>query len=239
MTTDPARKIRAALRRHRAAAAIVASVALAAFVATDAGESMARNMIQSRIAKAASALGSVTVSEGGSALWDVMSKHIPYVNITGRNAKLGPLSQVSVQLQLENVRLGGKATVSGARAEFTVPAKSIGDAVQAAVPYIPVTSVTTDPASGTIAVALGPGGGGQLTLHPVIAGGKLSFPVAGLTVMGHSLPLGNLGMAGRGFGPASGVQRAYPLRLKATSLQVLPDGLQVTLSGGPGILAGS
>jgi hypothetical protein len=239
MTTDPAEKIHAALRRHRAAAAIVASVALAAFVATDAGESMARNMIQGRITKAASALGSVTVSEGGSALWDVMSKHIPYVNITGRNANLGPLSQVSVQLQLENVRFGGKATVSGAHAEFTVPVQSIGDAVQTAVPYVPVTSVTTDPASGTIAVALGPGGGGQLTLHPVIAGGKLSLPVAGLTVLGRSVPFGSLGMAGRGFGPASGVQRAYPLRLKATSLQVLPDALQVTLSGGPGILAGS
>jgi hypothetical protein len=238
MTTDPAEKIRAALHRHRATA-IVASVALAAFVAADAGEFMARNMIQSRIAKAASALGSVTVSEGGSALWDVMSKHIPYVNIIGRNAHLGPLSQVSVQLQLENVRLGGKATVSGAHAEFTVPAQSIGDAVQAAVPYIPVTSVTTDPASGTIAAALGLDGIGQLTLHPAIVGGKLSLPVAGLTVMGRSLPLGSLGTAGGGFGPASGVQRAYPLRLKATSLQVLPDGLQVTLSGGPGKLAGS
>jgi LmeA-like phospholipid-binding len=228
-------KVRAALRRHRAAA-IAASVALVAVVAAGTGEFTARNIIQSRIAKAVPALGSVAVSESGSALWDVMNKHISSVNITSSNAHFGPLSQVSVQARLDNVRLGGKAMMSGAHAEFTIPAQSIGDAVQAAVPSIPVASVATDPASGMIAVAVGPGGIGQLMLHPVITGGKLSLPVAGLAVMGRSLPPGSLGKAGRGLGPVSGVQRAYPLGLKATSLQVLPDGLQVTLSGGPGIL---
>jgi hypothetical protein len=235
----PPSKIRAALRRHRAAA-IAASVALVAVVAAGAGEFTARNIIQNRIANAApAALGSMTVNESGLALWDVMNKHIPTLDISSSNAHLGPLSQVSVQAQLDNVRLGGKATMSGAHAVFTVPALSIGVAVQAAVGSVPVTSVTTDPASGTIAVALGPGGIGQLTLHPVITGGKLSLPVAGLTVFGRSVPPSRLGKAGRGLGSASGVQRAYPLSLKATSLHVLPYGLQVTLSGGPGILTSS
>ena len=235
----PPSKIRAALRRHRAAT-VAASVALVAVVAAGAGELTARNVIQNRIAKAApAALGSVTVNEGGSALWDVMNKHIATLDISSSTAHFGPLSGVSVQAQLDNVRLGGKARMSGAHAVFTVPAQSIGNAVQAAVGSVPVTSVTTDPASGTIAVALGPAGIGQLTLHPVISGGKLSLPVAGLTVFGRSVPPSSLGKAGRGLGSAAGSQRAYPLSLKATSLHVLPDGVQVTLSGGPGNLAKS
>jgi hypothetical protein len=230
-------KARSALRRHRVAA-IVASVALVAVIALGTGELVARNMIQSRTGRAVPALGSVSVSVGGSALWDAMNKHFPAVGISSSNARFGPLSQVSVQAQLVNVRLGGKATISGAHAEFTIPAQSVAAAVQAAIPTIPVSAVATDPASGTIAVGIGPGGIGQLTLHPVITGGKLSLPVAGLTVMGRSLPPASLGKAGNGLGSAAGGQRPYPLRFKATSLRVVPGALQVTLASGPGPLGG-
>jgi len=232
--------IRAVLRRHRAAT-VTATVALAVVIAAGAGELTARQMIQNRIAEAAPALGgNLTVGEGGdSALWDLATQRIPRLDIGSDDAQLGHLTHVSVRAQLDDVRLGGEAAMAGARAEVTVPTLSIGDAVRTAIPSMQVASVTTDPTSGTIAVVLGLGGAGKLTLRPEISDGRVSLSVADLTVFGRSVPPDRLGTAGSGLGSAEGPQRPYPLGLKATSVQVLPDSLRVTLEGGSGTLAGS
>jgi LmeA-like phospholipid-binding len=229
--------VRAALRRHlilTIAAAVVLTMALAAGI----GELVAGNMIQDRIAHAAPSLGSdLSVSESGSALWDVMHKDIPQLQISSDDATFGPLSGATVQAQLNDVQLGGQAKVASSTAEVTVPTQSIASAVQAKVSQTQVSSVTMDPASGTILVALGPGGVGQLTLKPELGNGQVSLSATGLTVMGRSLPLSALG--GSGLGQAQGADKAYPLGLKATSLTVQSDGLHVSLSGGSSTLAGS
>ncbi|MFI1400438.1 LmeA family phospholipid-binding protein [Streptomyces sp. NPDC020681] len=234
-------RLRRTLRR-RPALTITTAVALAAVAAAGTGELTARHMIRSRIATAAPALGdTLTVSTGGSwALWDMTQQHIPRLEISSDDAHLGPLPQVSVDARLDDVRLGDEARVSSTHAEVTVPTYSIGAAVQAAAPAAAVSSVATDPAGGTIAVGLGPGGQGQLTLRPAIVDGKVLFSVDGLTVFGRAVPPSRLGSIGSGLGAGAGAQEGrYPLGLKATSLRVGEDGVRVTLIGGPSTLARS
>jgi hypothetical protein len=231
--------VRATLRRHLVLT-ITGAVVLATLFAAGVGELVAGHMIQDRIEHAAPSLGGdLSVSESGSALWDVMNKDIRQIQISSDDATFGQVSGVSVQAQLNDVRLGGHAKVASSSAEITVPTQSIADAVQAKVSRTQVSSVTTDPSSGTITVALGPGGVGQLTLKPELTNGQVSMSATGLTVMGRSLPLSALGQAGSGLGQAQAAGHAYPLGLKATSLTVGTNGLQVALSGGSSTLAGS
>ncbi|MEZ0095807.1 LmeA family phospholipid-binding protein [Streptacidiphilus sp. EB129] len=223
--------------RRRRVVTVTSVLALTAVVAAGTGELTVRAVIQDRVAKAAPALGgAVTVHEdGGPVLWDVVTGRIPGLEISSDDAQVGPLPQVTVQARLEGIRLGGgAASVSATHAEVTVPTRSIGVAVQAAVPSMAVTSVTTQPAAGTIVVAIGPGGVGQLTLRPVLADGRVSLTVAGLTVFGRSVPSASLGGLGGGAGSGlSSGRQTYPLGLRATSVQLLPTALRVTLTGGP------
>jgi hypothetical protein len=161
------------------------------------------------------------------------------------HAGLGPLPDVAFRAHLDDVRLGGpgRGSVAGSRAEVTVSTRSIGAAVETAVraghPSMPVTSVDTDPAAGTIAVALGPGGLGRLTLRPAITGGRVTLTVASLTVLGRPVAADAIGSTGGGLGAGPGPQRPYPLGLAATTVQVLPTGMVITLKGGPSTLGGS
>ncbi|GAA4996673.1 LmeA family phospholipid-binding protein [Kitasatospora paranensis] len=241
-------RVRAAVRRHRVATA--AGVALAVLCAAGAGELTARDLLRDRIAGAAPALGGdVTVGgAGGSVLWDLMTRHIPRLDVGSDHAGLGPLPDVSFRAHLDDVRLGGpgRGSVAGTRAEVTVPTGSIGAAVEAVVrathPSMPVASVDTDPAAGTVTVALGPGGVGLLTLRPAVTGGRVTLTVASLTVLGRPVAadaLGGPGGLGGGLGALPGPQRPYPLGLTATSVRTLPTGLTITLKGGPSTLGGS
>ncbi|WP_405803862.1 DUF2993 domain-containing protein [Streptomyces sp. NBC_00210] len=228
----------AAMRGHLVLT-VTTAVFLVAAVATGAAEFTARNMIQNRIAEAAPSLGdNVAVSvAGGWVLWDLAHKNIPRLDIRSDDARLGPLSQVSVHAQLDHVRLGGTATVESTHVQVTARTQSLAAAIQAVAPSVPVASVTTDPAKGTILAAVGLGGAGQLTLHPVLKDGKVTLAVDGLTVFGRSVPTSRLGMGNGGPGSAPGAQKDYPLGLKATSVHVQPDGLHIALTGGPSTLA--
>uniref|UniRef100_A0AAU2JLZ5 DUF2993 domain-containing protein n=1 Tax=Streptomyces sp. NBC_00049 TaxID=2903617 RepID=A0AAU2JLZ5_9ACTN len=227
-------KIRAAMRRRRALA-VTAVVVLVAVAATAAAEFTARGMIRSRVAEAAPGLGEdVAVGVAGDwALWDLANGSIPRLDISSDAARVGRLSEVRVRARLDGVRLGESATVSATRAEVTAPTRSIADAIRAAAPSVAVGAVTTDPAKGTVLAAVGPGGVGQLTLRPVLADGKVTLSVDGVTVFGRSVPLGRLGLSDGALGEASGVPKEYPLGLRATSVDVRTDGLHVDLKGGP------
>ncbi|OEJ42781.1 hypothetical protein AR457_00215 [Streptomyces agglomeratus] len=233
-------KTRAAVRRHLVLT-VTTAVLLLAVAATGAAEFTARTVIQNRIAKAAPALGSsLAVSVAGDwALWDLAHEGIPRLDISSSDARLGPLPQVRVRARLDDVRLGERATVGSASAPVTASTQSIAAAIRTAAPSVQVAAVTTDPAKGTIVAAVGPGGAGQLTLRPVLADGRGTLAVDGLTVFGRSVPTGRLGMGDGGLGPEPGARKEYPLGLKATSVHVQPDGLYIALTGGPGTLNGA
>lgn len=231
--------IRGLIRGHRVLTALTV-VALILVSAGVSGEVVAQNMITDKITGKVPSLGAVSVSENGSlALWDVLNKRIPELDISSSDATLGQFTQVSVNAQLDGVTLGSTPTVTSTRAEITVPLQSIAAAIQSKASSMAVSSVTTDPAAGTVTAAIGPGGIAQLTLKPALANGRVTFSATSLTVMGRPLPLSALGQAGNGLGSNSGTQQPYPLGMKATALTVGSDGVQVTLSGGPSSLQGT
>ncbi len=232
-------KTRAAVRRHLVLT-VTTAVVLVTAVAAGAGELTARNMIENRIAKAAPALGgSLAVGVAGDwALRGLAQASFPRIDISSDDARLGPLPHVRVRARLDDVRLGDRATVAGAHAQVTASPQSLAAAIRTVAPSVAVSEVTTDPAKGTILAAVGPGGAGQLTLRPVLADGKVTLAVDGLTVFGRPVPTGRLGTGDGGLGPDAGTPKEYPLGLKATSVDVRPDGLHVALTGGPGTLPG-
>lgn len=227
-----ARSIRA---RHRVLS-IAALLAVATLVVGGTGELVARHVIRDKVAGRVPALGSdVSVSEsGGLALWDLVNGDIPELEVSSDDATFGRLSQVEVNAQLHDIHLGAVPTVSSTDAEISVSTQSIAAAIESAAPSLTVSSVATDPSAGTLTAAVGPGGIGRLTLKPALSDGKVTFDATSLTVMGEAVPLGGLGQTGTG----AGVQQTYPLGLKATALSVTPDGVQVTLRGGPSTLGG-
>lgn len=235
MKRVPLTGARAALRRHLLLT-VTSAVAVVAVAATAAAESAADAVIRHRVAKAAPGLGdAVTVGVGGGwALWDLAHGSIPRLDVGSDDARVGRLSGVRVRARLDDVRLGGRATVGGTRAEVTVSPGAIADAIRGAAPAVAVASVTADPAAGTVLAAVGPGGAGRLTLRPALADGKVTLAVDGLTVFGRSVPADRLGLDRLAPGPDA--RAAYPLGLRATSAVVRPDGLHVSLEGGPGPL---
>ncbi|WKD30927.1 DUF2993 domain-containing protein [Streptomyces xanthophaeus] len=235
----PLTRIRAALRRRTVLTITVAAVLLAV-VATGAAEYIVRHRIQSRVAQAAPGLGDdVAVGvAGGWALWDLAHESIPRLDISSDDARVGRLSQVRVRARLDDVRLGGTTTVGGTHADVTVSTQSLAAAIRDAVPSVAVSAVTTDPAKGTVLADVGPGGLGRLTLRPVLADGKVTLAVDGLTLFGRSVPTDRLGIGAGGFGPQAGAPKEYPLGLAATSAEVRPDGLHVSLTGGPSTVSG-
>ncbi|MFD7260423.1 LmeA family phospholipid-binding protein [Streptomyces sp. NPDC059874] len=233
-------KARTALRRHLVRTVTIA-VVLAAVIATGAAEFAARSVIRDRVARAAPALGDDVVVDaaGGWAVWDLAQERIPRLDISSDAARVGRLSGVRVRARLDDVRLGSGATVGSTRAEVTASTQSIATAIRTAVPSVPLSAVTTDPARGTVLAAVGPGGAGQLTLRPVLADGKVTLSVDGLTVFGRSVPAERLGMGDGALGSVSDAPKDYPLGLKATAVRVQPDGLHIDLTGGPSPLPGA
>ncbi|WP_460106834.1 LmeA family phospholipid-binding protein [Streptomyces sp. YKOK-J1] len=228
--------IRTRLRRHRAAK-IAAGAVLLTVALTGVGELAARSIIQDRITKAAPSLGDATVGEGGDwALWDLADQRIPRLDVSSDDAHLGRLSPVSVKARLDDVHLGDRPTIGSTHVRVTVLPEAIATAIRTAAPSVQVASVTTDPASGTVRAAVGPAGGGRLTLQPVLKDGKVSVTVNELTLFGRTIPADRLGMTEGALGTAP--VKDYPLGLKATGLRVLPDTLEITLTGGPTILPG-
>ncbi|MFI1064341.1 DUF2993 domain-containing protein [Streptomyces spororaveus] len=234
----PLRRTWAALRR-RLVLTVTVTVVLLAVVATGTAEYTVRHRIQSRVAKAAPGLGddvSVGVADGW-ALWDLAHGSIPRLDVSSDDARVGRLSQVRVRARLDDVRLGGTTTVAASHVDVTVSTQSLAAAIRGAVPSVAVAAVTTDPAKGTVLADVGPGGLGRLTLRPVLADGKVTLAVNGLTLFGRPVPTDRFGIGAGGFGPQAGAPKEYPLGLAATSAEVRPDGLHVALSGGPSTLS--
>ncbi|MFE3286491.1 LmeA family phospholipid-binding protein [Streptomyces sp. NPDC059233] len=227
-------RIRAALRRHRART-VTAAVVLVVVLGAGAAEFTARALVRDRIAQAAPALGDdLTVdSDGDWVLWELLTGRIPRLDVSSDDARAGRLDHLRVRARLDDVRLGGKAGVGASRARVTAPTESSAAAIRAAAPSVRVGSVTTDPARGTVLASVGPGGAGQLTLRPVLADGRVTLAVDGLTLFGRSVPADRLGAGDGALGAEPGAPKEYPLGLKATSVRVESDGLHVDLSSGP------
>jgi hypothetical protein len=217
----------------RRAVAVVIVLAGTALTAGGTGEYAAGRLIRDRIAAAAPGLGAdLTVTEGGSALWDVVRQHIPRLDLSSDDATLGRLGPVDVQVRLDDVRFDGSATtVAGAQAGVTVPLQAVADTVQTSAPSVMVGGVTADPGDGTLVVSLGPGGALQLTLRPSVVDGQVLVTAVSANVLGQALASERLAKLTSGLNQRA--RHAYPLGLRATSVRVDADGLHIELAAGP------
>ncbi len=91
-----------------------------------------------------------------------------------------------------------------------------------------ITGVTSDPASGTIDVAVA-GGLGQMTLTPKVSGGAVTMEASDITALGIGLPTGG---AQQVIDLLTRNLADYPLRMQPQSVEVTDQGLRVTLKGG-------
>lgn len=221
---------------RRRAVAVAAVLGVTALTAAGTGEYAAGHLIRDRIAAAAPGLGAdLTVTEGGSALWDTVRQRIPQLDLGSDDAVLGRLGPVEVRARLDDVRFGGPVTtVGGATAEVTVPLQAVANAVRAAAPSVAVSGVTSDPGTGTFQVGLGFAGAVHLTLRPRVSDGRVLITAVSADVLGRALSADRLASLTGALDRQE--QHAYPLNLRATSVHVAVDGLRIELSAGAGSL---
>ncbi|MDH6133449.1 hypothetical protein P3T37_002845 [Kitasatospora sp. MAA4] len=233
-TGRPGRLRRPATRRGRITRAVVLSVA-ALLAVVGVGEAVARHVLENRIA---SGMGKsldtrVTVDTGdGPALLTLFDRHLGRVTLSADNARLGPLTDASVRVTLDDVHLAEPATASQVRADVTIPADSLAQAVRDSGQGIPVSGARTDPATGSLLLTVGPGGMGQLTLKPALADGRVTITATSLQLLGRTItgpPLDQINTRLM----ARNQQADYPLSLKPLALTVTPTGLALTLASGP------
>ncbi|MFG2741456.1 hypothetical protein ACGFY0_15555 [Streptomyces chartreusis] len=252
--------IRSVFRRHRAAALSSTALAVVLLIATTT-ELVARTLLQSRMtAVAGTALGKGTTVdiEGGPALLALFDRHIDAVTISNDYAALGRIPGVSVHARMEDLRLTADrvGTVARTHADVTVPAASLQSmagtsdgglpvtAVRASLQSmagtsdggLPVTAVRLDDQADTVTLDLGQGGLGQATLQPRLQDGRVSLHLADVEILGSPAPPRLVDRIQDTLTSRNGV--AYPLGLKATTLDVTATGLSVGLDAGPTRLPG-
>ncbi|MFD4531708.1 DUF2993 domain-containing protein [Kitasatospora sp. NPDC059803] len=233
-TTRLGRLRRPTTRRGRITRAVVLPVAVVLALA-GGGEAVTRHVLESRIAdRMGKALATrVTVDTGaGPALLTVLDRHLDHVTLGADNAHLGPLTGASVRITLDDLHLAEPATASDVRATVTIPADSLAETIRDSGQGVPVSSTRTDPATGTLLLALGPGGMGQLTLKPALAGDRVTITATSLQFLGRTITGPQLDQINTKL-TARKQQADYPLSLKPVSLTVTPTGLALTLASGP------
>ncbi|MEV7937292.1 MULTISPECIES: DUF2993 domain-containing protein [unclassified Kitasatospora] len=221
-------------RRGRITRAVVLPVAVVLALA-GGGEAVTRHVLKSRIAdRMGKALDTrVTVDTGaGPALLAILDRHLDHVTLGADDAHLGSLTGASVRITLDDLHLAEPATASDVRATVTIPADSLAGAIHDSGQGVPVSSTRTDPATGTLLLALGPGGMGQLTLKPALADGRVTITATSLQFLGRTITGPQLDQINTKL-TARNRQADYPLSLKPVSLTVTPTGLALTLASGP------
>ncbi|MFE0515138.1 LmeA family phospholipid-binding protein [Streptomyces sp. NPDC058964] len=216
--------------------ALRASVVLVALLLTVAvAEAGASALLHHRLATAVGrALGkhSQVRVDGGPALLLLFERRLGAVTVRSGHADVGRLCDVSVQARLDDVRLTGNhsGSVAHTHAKVRVPASSVRGLAAATEGRIPVTAVRLDGDAGTVTLVLGQAGLGRATLRPEVRDGRVTLDVQDVEVLGSPAPAAVVDRLRSTLSARSGT--AYPLGLRATSLDVTDTGLDVTLDGG-------
>ncbi|MFE7170407.1 hypothetical protein [Streptomyces sp. NPDC057616] len=218
------------------------AVALAVvLLAVGVTELTARALLHSRVAAAADrALGkgsSVDVDDG-SALVDLLHRHLDSVTVANDHATLGRIPDVSVRVRLDDIRLTGErsGTVARTHAVVEIPATSLQSMTGDRDSRLPVTAVHFDDEADTVTLELGQGGLGQVTLQPRVEEGRMVLHLDSATILGRAAPGRLVDRIQDGLAQRTDV--AYPLGLKATSVDVTTTGLSFGLDGASTSLSG-
>ncbi|MFG2291982.1 hypothetical protein [Streptomyces sp. NPDC048603] len=217
----------------------VSGTAVGAVLLTGCAEYGADLMVERRIADALRPrLGANEVDLAGSGLVAVARGRVGSAEVSADEASFGLVTGASVRLTLDGVTMGedGRGTVGSVEGRVTVPTGAVRDSLAAGDRALPVSSVSTDPASGTLRLGIGPGGAATVLLRPGLTGGRLSFTVAGATLLGRPAPERMVsavrdGLAARQADSAADPDTAALPGLAPESVRVTEQGLEVTLRG--------
>ncbi|WP_435060055.1 hypothetical protein, partial [Streptomyces sp. bgisy060] len=177
-------------RRGRIVVAAVGT-AVGAVLLTACAEYGAGLVVEGRIADALRPrLGATEVDLAGSGLAAVARGRVGSVEVRGDEATFGRISRVSVRLTLSGIAMGedGRGTVGAVEGRITVPADAIVASLAAGDRALSVSAVSTDPGSGTLRLAAGPGGAAAVHLRPDLRDGRLLFTVTDATLLGRPAP---------------------------------------------------
>ncbi|MCI3276689.1 LmeA family phospholipid-binding protein [Streptomyces cylindrosporus] len=222
-------------RRYRTASIATAALAVLLLVVTTA-ELTARGLLHSRLAAVADrklGQGSEVRIDGGPALLDLFERHLDAVTVSSDHATVGRIPDVSVRARLDDLHLTGDhtGTVARTHADVEVPAASLQTLATTSDGRLPVSGVRLDARADTLTLALGRGGLGQATLKPELRNGHLILRLEDAEILGNPAPGALVDRVQNDLTQRTDI--AYPLDLKATSVDVTETGLRVTLAGGP------
>jgi len=217
-------------------ASITAVVLAALLLIVTAAELTARGLLEGRLAATVDrklGQGSEVDIDGGPALLDLLERHLDAVTVSSDHVTVGRVPDVSVHARLDDLRLTGdhSGTVARTHAEVEVPAASLESLVTAPNGRLPVSGVRLDAQADTLTLALGQGGLGEATLKPELRNGHLSLRLEDAEILGNPAPTALVDRIQKNL--TDRTDTAYPLGLKATSVDVTETGLDVTLAGGP------
>ncbi|MFE6283660.1 DUF2993 domain-containing protein [Streptomyces sp. NPDC057877] len=228
-------------RRRFAAALLVAGLLLTGTVAELAARALVGGRIEDAVGRRLGEDADVDI-DGGPMLLALYDRRLDAVTVSSDDATLGRIEGVQVEARLYDVRLrGGSGTVARTEADVGVPPAALQSLAGAsggqggARARLEVSGVRTDAEADTVGLVLN-GGLGEVTLRPRVEDGRVVLHVDEVSVFGRPAPAALVERFQDTLGQRE--DRAYPLGMKATALDVDDSGLHVTLTGGRARLPG-
>ncbi|MEU7556031.1 LmeA family phospholipid-binding protein [Streptomyces sp. NPDC044571] len=175
-------------------------------------------------------LGRTDADLAGSGLLALARGRVGRVTVTGDDAALGRVTGASVRLGLDGVPLGGGGgkAVDAVHGRITVPTEAVRAWLTTGEQSLPVSEVTTDPATGVLHLGLGPGGALGIAVRPHLHDGRVEFTLDAATLMGSPAPERlTRGIRDR-LAARPGVQDLAPA-LKPTSVRVTDRGIEAVV----------
>ncbi|QDQ98270.1 DUF2993 domain-containing protein [Tomitella fengzijianii] len=227
-------------RRRHTALLVTIGIVVALVAVAVGGEFYARDRVGSCVATAMGQEvdGDVDVSLGATPLLltpitgtvSSISVNSDSINLAGP----GEASMRGLQLRstIHDISLpegDGTGTVGSSEASVSWANDDMLASLQTLPFGMLISGVTTDPATGTIDVAVA-GGLGSMSLTPRIEGGVVTMQASDITAFGIGLPTGG---AQQIIDLLTRNLAEYPLQMQPTSVDVTDQGLQVKLQGGP------
>lgn len=166
-------------------------------------------------------------------LLQMTSKKIPYVTIDSTGASFGPAQGMQVHARANDIAVtdspDSSGTIGSSTADATWKTAGILATVQSQTMGNLVSSVTPDPAAGTLTFAVGPAGLADLTVRPTAQDGQIKVETVGAEILGLGLPTALVDGIVQTL--TESLQQ-YPLGMAPTTLTVTDDALEVHLEGG-------
>jgi DUF2993 family protein len=223
------------MSRRGKIALIVAGVLLLALLA---GNQLLGTVLRDRIGGALGKRvdGELAVDIGSRpALFDLAERQIPRVSVSSREASTCRYRDFSFDAEVRGLSLGSPASFSSSHVSVGLTPETLRGVVAQRTPLAArlLTEMEPEPASGTLAIAAGPGGLMRAQLRPTLEGRTFGVELVGATVLGNPAPPALLRRLRDRFELSRTVKR-LPLGLQPQSVAVDGEGIRVELAGGPG-----